>query len=115
MATRKPKHYTKYNDQKYLYGTPTRAEVANYVNALLDEKYIPELKKLITAVNAHSALSHQIVLALLLKKGICTEDEIKELTEEFIKRNVEEAKAKETASTETSSDNTSNDDTSTKS
>ena len=115
MTTRKPKHHTKYNDQKYLYGTPTRAEVANYVNALLEEKYIPELKKLIMAVNAHSALSHQVVLALLLKKGICTEDEIKEITEEFIKRNVEGAKAKENPPTEKSSDTTSNDDTSTKS
>lgn len=115
MATRKPKHHLKCNDQKYLYGTPTRAEVANYVNALLEEKYIPELKKLIMTVNAHASLSHQVVLAILLKKGICTEAEVKELTEEFIKRTVEEANAKETASTKTSSDTTSKDDTSTKS
>lgn len=86
-----------HNDQQYLNGTPTRMEVANYVNALIEEKVIPELKKLIMTVNAHASLSNQVVLGLLIKKGICTEEEVKQMTEDLVK---EATKAQDEKKTE---------------
>lgn len=86
-----------YNDQKYLNGTPTRMEVANYVNALNEEKVLPEIKKLIMAVNAHASLSNQVILGLLIKKGICTEEEVKQMTEDLVK---EATKAQDEKKTE---------------
>ena len=86
-----------HNDQQYLNGNPTRMEVANYVNALNEEKVIPEIKKLIMAVNAHASLSNQVVLGLLIKKGICTEEEVKQMTEDLVK---EATKAQDEKKTE---------------
>ena len=86
-----------HNDQKYLNSAPTRIEVANYVNALNEEKVIPEIKKLIMAVNAHASLSNQVVLGLLIKKGICTEEEVKQMTEDLVK---EATKAQDEKKTE---------------
>lgn len=86
-----------HNDQKYLNSAPTRVEVANYVNALNEEKVIPEIKKLILAVNAHASLSNQVVLGLLIKKGICTEEEVKQMTEDLVK---EATKAQDEKKTE---------------
>ena len=86
-----------HNDQKYLHSAPTRVEVANYVNALNEERVIPEIKKLIMAVNAHASLSNQVVLGLLIKKGICTEEEVKQMTEDLVK---EATKAQDEKKTE---------------
>lgn len=86
-----------HNDQKYLNSAPTRIEVANYVTAINEEKVIPEIKKLIMAVNAHASLSNQVVLGLLIKKGICTEEEVKQMTEDLVK---EATKAQDEKKTE---------------
>lgn len=86
-----------HNDQKYLNSAPTRIEVANYVTAINEERVIPEIKKLIMAVNAHASLSNQVVLGLLIKKGICTEEEVKQMTEDLVK---EATKAQDEKKTE---------------
>lgn len=86
-----------HNDQKYLNSAPTRVEVANYVTAIHEEKVIPEIKRLIMCVNAHASLSNKVVLALLIKKGICTEEEVKQMTEDLVK---EATKAQDEKKTE---------------
>ena len=65
-------------DEKYLLGTPTRMEVSNYVNALIEEKFAPSI------LNSMQ-LGFMTLQAILIKKEICTEDEIREITEEFIR------------------------------
>ena len=66
------------SDERYMSGHPTRAEVGNYVNALMEDHYMPRIQGLIQ-------MSSMVLQAILLKKGICTGDELKEITEEFIK------------------------------
>ena len=64
-------------DERYLNGHPTRMEVANYVNALLEEHYMPHIQGLIQ-------MSSMVLQAILIKKGVCTGKELKEITEEFV-------------------------------
>lgn len=63
-------------DEKFLNGHPTRTEVANYVNALFEEKYMPQITKAISQVEYSAKLSITTLQALLVQKGICVEDEI---------------------------------------
>lgn len=65
-------------DEKYMSGHPTRAEVGNYVNALLEEHYMPRIQGLIQ-------MSSMVLQAILIKKNVCTGEELKEITEEFVK------------------------------
>ena len=65
-------------DERYLAGHPTRMEVANYVNALLEERYLPHIQSLIQ-------MSSMVLQAILIKKNICTGEELKEVTEDFVK------------------------------
>ena len=64
-------------DERYMNGNPTRLEVANYVNALLEEHYMPHIQGLIQ-------MSSMVLQAILIKKNVCTGDELKEITEEFV-------------------------------
>ena len=75
-------------NRKYLEGKPTRIEVANYVNALLENKYFPEiLGKL--------ELGFAVLQTILVNNGITTVEEIEKLTKEFIK--IKEEKKEEKA------------------
>lgn len=67
-------------DEQYMMGKPNRMEVANYVNALLEEHYIPSILERENSFR----LGLMVVQSILIKKGICTGDEIKEITEEFL-------------------------------
>ena len=76
-------------DEAYMRGRPNRMEVANYVNALLEEKYIPEIKKLQQSIQ----LGIMVTQAILIQKNICTGEEIKAITKEFIKTQEQQLKA----------------------
>ena len=74
------------SDEAYLRGTPTRMEVANYVTSLIENHYAP-------ALQAGFQLGIMVVQALLIKKGICTGEEIEEFTKDFMKEHQERMKA----------------------
>ncbi len=80
--------------EEFLKGTPTRAEVANYVNSLLEEIFMPEVEKNVKKILPSIQLGFMIIQSILLKKGICTGEELKEITEEFLKTSMEEVKKK---------------------
>lgn len=86
-------------DEAYLKGRPNRAEVANYVNALLEEKYMPEIMNHFSQTYQSMQLGFMTLQAILVQKEICTGEEIEKLTQEFIKcQQAElEKKMKETA------------------
>ena len=67
-------------DNAYMKSKPTRLEVANYVNSLMEQHYMP-------LITNYIQMSSMVLQAILLRKGICTGDEIKEITEEFVKEN----------------------------
>lgn len=94
MANPNPDDNVSPEDVKYLNGTPTRMEVANYVNSLLEEEYMPKLARAINANASSAKLGIMIMQAILIEKGICTGDEIEKLTTEFMERFTEEQKNK---------------------
>lgn len=93
-------------DEQYMMGKPNRMEVANYVNALLEEHYIPSILERENSFR----LGLMVVQSILIKKGICTGDEIKEITEEFLANlKAEQEKAQAEAQQQTSDDNSEED------
>ena len=82
-----PEQKKQQDDERYMQGRPTRMEVANYVNALLEQKYIPQLQE-------QTSMGFMVIQALLIEKGICTGEEIEQMTKEFIKQ--KQAKAQQT-------------------
>lgn len=93
-----PEEIQERQNEEYLKGKPTRAEVANYCNALLEEKYMPEIMNHISRTQQAMQLGFMTLQAILIKKGICTGEEIEEITQEFIKQQqAESEKSKETS------------------
>ena len=80
--------------EEFLKGIPTRAEVANYVNSLLEEIFKPEIEKNIKSILPSIQLGFMIIQSILIKKGVCTGEELKEITEEFLKTSMETSKKK---------------------
>lgn len=76
-------------DKKYMEGKPNRIEVANYVNSLMENHYMP-------LITNYIQMSSMVLQAILLKKGICTGDEIKEITEKFVEENQRRVKDSQT-------------------
>lgn len=72
-------------DESFLKGRPNRLEVMNYVNSIIEEKYLPE-------VYAKMQLSIMTLQAILINKGIVTGEEIEKITQEFLERSKEEQK-----------------------
>ena len=70
-------------DESFLKGRPNRLEVMNYVNSIIEEKYLPE-------VYAKMQLSIMTLQAILINKGIVTGEEIEKITQEFLERSKEE-------------------------
>lgn len=64
-------------DKKWLNECPTRVEIINYVNAIWEHNYLPTITNYIQ-------LSSMVLQAILIDKGICTGDEIKDITEKFV-------------------------------
>lgn len=81
MTEKQTQVETNDQDMEFLNGTPTRMEVANYVNGILEEKFMPSIQETINSMNS----GYQILLALLIKKGLTSEDELKSIKEEFMK------------------------------
>ena len=78
-------------DKKWLNERPTRLEVINYVNSLWEHNHFP-------VVTSYIQMSSMILQAILIDKGVCTGDEIKDITEKFVaeqQRRMTEDKAHE--------------------
>lgn len=92
LAKLTPEQKKQQEDEQYMKGRPTRLEVANYVNALMEEKYMPHLQ-------GQTSLGFMVIQAILIEKGICTGEEIEEFTKQFVEQRQKEAqKAQETKS-----------------
>lgn len=78
-----PEQEKQQEDERYLQGRPTRIEVMNYVNALLEKKYIPEIMN-------KFQLGIMVIQSILISKGICTGEEIEEITKQFIEQQTKE-------------------------
>lgn len=79
-------------DEQYMQGRPTRLEVCNYVNALLEDKYTPAIQSMIAQTAQAAQVSIMVMQSILIQKGLTTGDELKELTNMFMKRYSEELK-----------------------
>lgn len=79
-------------DEQYMQGRPTRLEVCNYVNALLEDKYTPAIQSTIAQTAQAAQISVMVMQSILIQKGLTTGDELKELTEVFMERYSEELK-----------------------
>ena len=55
---------------------------------------MPEVEKNVKKILPSIQLGFMIIQSILLKKGICTGEELKEITEEFLKTSMEEVKKK---------------------
>lgn len=64
-------------NEKWLKERPTRLEVGNYVNALMERHYMP-------VITNYIQMSSMVLQAILIEKGVCTGDEIKNITEKFV-------------------------------
>ena len=64
-------------NKKWLSEHPTRLEVGNYVNALMERHYMP-------VITNYIQMSSMVLQAILIEKGVCTGDEIKNITEKFV-------------------------------
>lgn len=90
LAKLTPEQKQQQENERYMQGRPTRLEVANYVNALLEDKYMPQIQ-------GQTSLGFMVIQAILIEKGICTGEEIEEITKKFIEQRQQEAqKAQET-------------------
>ena len=78
-----PEQRQQRENEQYLNGKPSRLEVANYVNSLLEEKYMPQIQ-------GQTSLGFMVIQAILIEKGVCTGEEIEELTKKFIKQKQQE-------------------------
>ena len=82
-------------DEAFLKGKPNRMEVCNYINGLLEDKYMPRIQGAVEQVQNSAFLGLMAIQALLIKKGICTGEEIQEAIQELIRANEEKEKEKE--------------------
>lgn len=97
IAKLTPEQKKQQDDERYMQGRPTRLEVANYVNALLENKYMPQLQ-------GQTSLGFMVIQAILIEKGICTGEEIEEITKRFINQRQQEAQKTQGAEPETEQD-----------
>lgn len=95
-ASIKAAHLSK-KDEAYLRGTPSRAEVANYVTSIIEHHYAPTLQ-------AGFQLGIMVMQAILIKKGICTGEEIQEFTKSFVEEQKARAKEAQQGQTEQTDD-----------
>lgn len=97
LAKLTPEQKKQQDDKRYMQGRPTRLEVANYVNALMEEKYMPQLQ-------GQTSLGFMVIQAILIEKGICTGEEIEEFTKQFIEQRQKEAQKAQEAKPEPKQD-----------
>lgn len=97
-----PEERKQQEDEAYLRGRPNRTEVANYVNSLMEKHYMPSIMGHFSETQQAMQLGFMVLQAMLIQKGICTKEEISEMTQEFVKLHQEEAEK----TSENSEDNT---------
>ena len=79
-------------DAKFLRQHPTRAEMSNYINGVLTDKYIPAIAESMYKVEQSSRLGIMSLQAILVNKGICTGDELQQATQAIIKAAEDDSK-----------------------
>lgn len=84
LAKLTPEQKKQQEDEQYMRGRPNRMEVANYVNALLEDKYMP-------MIQGQTSLGFMVIQAILIEKGICTGEEIEEIIKKFVAQRQQEA------------------------
>lgn len=72
-------------NEDFLKGRPNRMEVANYVNSLWESVYLPKIEHQFDISHQSMQIGLMVVQSILIKNNLCTEDEIKNITEEFIR------------------------------
>lgn len=97
LAKLTPEQKKQQEDEQYMRGRPNRMEVANYVNALLEDKYMP-------MIQGQISLGFMVIQAILIEKGICTGEEIEEFTKQFIEQRQKEAQKAQKAKPEPKQD-----------
>lgn len=88
IAKLTPEERQKQEDERYMMGRPNRMEVANYVNALLENQYLPQIQ-------GQVSLGFMVIQAILIEKGICTGEDIEKMTHQFIQQRQQEAEKAE--------------------
>lgn len=73
------------DNEDFLKGRPNRMEVANYVNSLWESVYSPKIEQQFDISHQSMQIGLMVVQSILIKNNLCTEDEIKSITEEFIR------------------------------
>ena len=73
-------------NENYMKGRPSRVEVANYVNSILEQKFVPAIMAEINNYQKSVQLGFMALQAILINKGVCTGEEIEEVTKQFIKQ-----------------------------
>ena len=76
--TKKPKVNIGSPAPDFMGGTPSREEIAKYVQSIMENFYIP-------IISSQIQLSSMIMQAILLEKKVCTNEEIKTIAAEFIR------------------------------
>ena len=81
----------KQENETYMRGRPNRMEMSNYVNNLMEQHYMPEFMRLAQQSQSAMQMGLMILQSILIKKGICTGEEIEEITKEFVEKFKQEA------------------------
>lgn len=63
--------------EDYMNQSPTRGEVAGYIQSIMDGYYMP-------LISSQVQLSSVIIQGILLEKGLCTSEEMREIASSFI-------------------------------
>lgn len=77
IKSKKPK-ISLSSTEDYMNQTPSRGEVAGYVQSIMDGYYMP-------LISSQIQLSSVILQGILLEKGLCTSEEMKEIAANFIR------------------------------
>lgn len=85
-------------DERFLQGRPNRMEVAQYVNGLLEDKYMPEIQQTNYNIQQAMTLGFMVLQSILIEKGIATGEEIEARTKEFIEQQKKDLEEKQKSS-----------------
>ena len=83
------------DNEDFLKGRPNRMEVANYINSLWESVYFPKIEQQFNASQQLMQIGLMVVQSILIKNNLCTEDEIKSITEEFLRLKQEQNEKEE--------------------
>lgn len=81
--------------EAYMKGRPSRVEVANYVNSILEEKYMPEILNQIETSQRAMQLGLMVLQSILINKNIAKPEEIEKITTEYVEKFKRDLKSQE--------------------